>query len=97
MAPGAPRLSTPPPALLHPRSGPSPPHLPPPLADDEKRVHWYTHTAFAELWRSLTVKNPMFTSLALNGGAVFAFICFARLWEERKARKAAATSGKKKR
>ena len=39
----------------------------------------------------------MVTAVAFNGGAIYSFICFARLREDNKARKAAAkaTKGKK--
>ena len=31
-------------------------------ADEPERVHWYSRTQFADMWRWLTEKNPFFVT-----------------------------------
>jgi len=65
-------------------------------ADNESRHYWYSNTEFADWWRWLTEKNPMFTNFFLNGGLVSILVSFVRLYEDNKAQKSLSKSGKKK-
>lgn len=37
-------------------------------ADEPDRAHWYSHTRFAEIWRTLIQKNPFYATSELRMG-----------------------------
>ncbi|GAB4816714.1 hypothetical protein N2152v2_003760 [Parachlorella kessleri] len=53
--------------------------------DGVRRFRFVSDTQFAALWRKMTEKNPFFTTIFVNGGAVTSVFFVRKLYEHRKA------------